>query len=89
MARARPSDGARAVIEVDTEALSLHLRCTPSYVRLLASKGVIAPLPQRRRLHRLGRPSLMFDLDAVDAALATALGDGRVSLDAGRVRLRK
>lgn len=70
---------------VDTAALAAHLGCTPAYVRLLVSEDVIAPL-ERRLLRARGRPTMWFDIDAVDQALAGAAAAGRVVLDHG-VRL--
>jgi hypothetical protein len=71
---------------VDTAALAAHLGCTPAYVRLLVSEHVIEPEPGRRSLRARGRPTMWFDVDGVDRALAVAAAAGRVVLDHG-VRL--
>lgn len=64
---------------VDTAALAIHLGCSPSYVRLLVSEGVIAPMGRWSR-RPIGRPTMWFSLDAVDAAIELAQANGRVSL---------
>lgn len=81
-----PAQGSR--VTVDTAALAVHLGCTPAYVRLLVSHGVIAPLGRWRR-GLIGRPTMWFSLDAVDAAIERAEVDGRVSLDKGLKLVRK
>ncbi|HEX5994453.1 MAG TPA: hypothetical protein VFY84_04865 [Jiangellales bacterium] len=77
-----------APVLVDTAALAEHLRCSPSYVRLLVSEGIITPLG-RRSLHWTGRPSMWFDVDAVNTAMAAAVQSGRVRLDRGLRIVRK
>jgi len=77
-----------APVVVDTAALAAHLRCSPSYVRLLVSEGIITPIG-RRSLHSTGRPAMWFDVDAVDAAIAKAVESGRVRLDQGIRVVRK
>ena len=73
---------------VDTAALAVHLGCSPSYVRLLVSAGIIQPYGRwSRRL--LGRPTMWFSLDAVDAAMELAEHQGRVSLAQGIRLVRK
>jgi hypothetical protein len=74
---------------VDTAALAAHLGCTPAYVRLLVSEQVIEPLPRRRSLRARGRPTMLFDIDAVDQALVDAAAAGRVVLDHGVRLVRK
>lgn len=76
------------MIAVDTAALALHLRCTPSYVRLLVHEGILSP-QTRQLVGPRGRPAMWFDLDLVDEAIRRAVDAGRVVLDQGRVRLRK
>jgi hypothetical protein len=80
-----------APVVVDTAALAVHLKCTPAHVRLLVSEGVIAPIG-RRPVARLGRPAMLFDIDAVDDAMAAAFASGRVRrtrLDHGLRVVRK
>lgn len=77
-----------APVIVDTAALAVHLTCSPSYVRLLVSEGIIAPLG-RRALRATGRPSMWFDVDAVDMAITQATQAGRVVLDQGLRIVRK
>ena len=55
---------------LDTAALAVHLGYTPGQVRALVQRGVITPIG-RKRVHRLGRPAMWFDVDAVDEALKT------------------
>jgi len=76
------------VVEVDTEALAAHLNCTPAYVRLLVSKGIIVPLGRRSRKGR-GRPTMFFNALRVDEELTEAERNGTVRLDNGRWRVRK
>lgn len=88
MAQTRPpAQGGRLSqpIIVDTAALAAHLGCSPAYVRLLVSAGIIAPMGRWSRT-LLGRPCMWFSIDAVDAALERAQVDGRVSL-APKLRL--
>lgn len=73
---------------LDTAALAIHLRCSPSYVRLLVSAGIITPIGTKM-VRRTGRPSLTFDVDAVDEQIEEARLAGRVQFDQGRPRLRK
>lgn len=54
---------------VDTAALAVHLKCTPAQVRRMVQSGFIAAVGTTRTA-RMGRPSLLFDLDAVDEQLA-------------------
>lgn len=75
------------VVEVDTEALAAHLKCTPAYVRLLVSRGIIAPSDRRSRTGR-GRPTMFFNALRVDEELVEAERNGLVRLDEGRWRVR-
>ena len=80
MAAAQPAAQGRRVNDyVDTAALAVHLGCTPSYVRLLVHQQVIAPAGRWSR-GLIGRPTMWFSLDAVDAAIELAQANGRVSL---------
>lgn len=69
---------------VDTAALALHLKCTPGQVRRMVQSGFIAAVGKTRTA-RTGRPSLLFDLDAVDERLA----ERRAELDQGQMPVRK
>ena len=73
---------------VDTAALAAHLGCSPSYVRLLVHAHVIAPMGRWSR-RPLGRPTMWFSLDAVDAAIERAQIAGSVSLADGIKLVRK
>jgi len=77
-----------APIVVDTAALAVHLGCSPSYVRLLVSEGIITPVERRSRTG-IGRPGMWFDVEAVDAAIAEAVRSGRVVIDHGIRLVRK
>lgn len=74
-------------IEVDTEALAVHLNCTPAYVRLFVHRGIITPAGRRSR-HGRGRPAMWFDALRVDAELADAERNGLARLDNGRWRVQ-
>jgi hypothetical protein len=73
---------------VDTAALAVDLHCTPARVRYLVRERVITPCG-KKVVSRLGRPSLMFDLDAVHDEIDSAVESGRVELVQGAVRVRK
>lgn len=75
-------------VVLDTAALAVHLACSASYVRLLVSEGLIEPVG-RRTLHGKGRPTMWFDVDAVESALRDASDAGRVTLDNGVRLVRK
>jgi hypothetical protein len=75
-------------VVLDTAALATHLACTPAYVRLLVSEGIITAMG-RRALAGKGRPTMWFDVDAVEAALRDASDAGRVTLDNGPKIVRK
>lgn len=64
--------------QVDTEALGVYLGCSAAMVRLLVSVGVIAPAARRTRRGK-GRPTMWFDLDAVEADMISAEASGRVA----------
>lgn len=64
---------------VDTAALAVHLGVSPAYVRLLVQAEVITSAGRWKRTI-MGRPTMWFSLDAVDAAIERAQADGRVSL---------
>ena len=75
------------VVEVDTAALAAHLKCTPAYVRLMVSRGVITPSDRRVRQGR-GRPTMFFNALQVDEELLEAERQGLARLDNGRWRVR-
>lgn len=75
-------------VVLDTAALATHLGCTPAYVRLLVSEDIITPMG-RRALASKGRPTMWFDVDAVESALRDASDAGRVTLDNGVRLVRK
>lgn len=55
-------DGSRSVKLVDTATLAVALGVTPGHVRRLARDGKIQSIG--KKAGRVGRPTLVFDLDA-------------------------
>ena len=69
-------------ILVDTAALAFALKVTPAQVRRMAQSGYISAVGTTRT-KRMGAPSLLFDLTAVEKRLA----ERRAELDQAQDRV--
>lgn len=69
-------------VYVDTAALAFALHCTPSQVRRMVQSGYIEAVGTMQ-VKRMGRPSLLFDLTAVEKRLA----ERRAELDQSQDRV--